>query len=74
MPADGGSQRSSIEALRARLEQERLRAIMAVAGAGEADSESVARIGHLHLALLAVRDEIDAHAPKLGTGSEAPLP
>jgi hypothetical protein len=33
----------------------------------------VHRIAHLHLALAATSAEIDAHLPKLGSGSEEPL-
>jgi hypothetical protein len=80
--AHAGAGPSSIEALRDRLQEARLQAIMQAAGAlgtgaqgeGDISAEAASRIGHLHLALLAVRDEIDTHAPKLGAGSEAPLP
>jgi hypothetical protein len=71
------SSTTSIHALRDHLEAERLNAItQAAASAGDSGAiahETVARIGHLHLALLAVRDEIEAHTPKLGAGSEQPL-
>jgi hypothetical protein len=75
MASEGGN--SPIENLREHLKAARLEAItQAAAASGGVDSlstEAITRIGHLHLALLAVRDEIDVHAPKLGAGSEAPL-
>ena len=72
---DNGSN-ASIYALRDKLEAARLEAVtQAAAGSGGAavSTEAASRIGHLHLALLAVRDEIEAHTPKLGAGSEQPL-
>ncbi len=72
---DNGSN-ASIYALRDQLEAARLEAITqaaAVSSGGEVSTDTAARIGHLHLALLAVRDEIEAHTPKLGAGSEQPL-
>jgi hypothetical protein len=67
---------ASIHALRDQLEAARLQAITqaaAMSGGTEVSTEAASRIGHLHLALLAVRDEIEAHTPKLGAGSEQPL-
>jgi hypothetical protein len=40
---------------------------------GVVPPEEVHRIAHLHLALAAISAEIDAHLPKLGSGSEEPL-
>jgi hypothetical protein len=67
-----------IHALRDYLETARLLAIGQAAktasGPGDIPDDLIARIGHLHLALRAVREEIKAHTPRLGSGSEAPLP
>jgi hypothetical protein len=75
--ADEAPAVSPIHALRDHLEAARLEAITQAADSvGRPDSVSVeaaSRIGHLHMALLAVRDEIEAHTPKLGAGSEQPL-
>jgi hypothetical protein len=73
---DEGAGNASIYALRDQLEAARLEAITeaaAASGGATVSTEAASRIGHLHLALLAVRDEIEAHTPKLGAGSEQPL-
>jgi len=66
-----------IRALRDYLETARLLAISQAAkdasGPGDIPDDVIARVGHLHLALSAVREEIEAHTPRLGSGSEAPL-
>ncbi len=65
-----------LQGLRASLEAARRQAIL---GAAEADSrldldaaDQYARIAHLQMALMAVREEIEAHLPKVGFGSETP--
>ncbi|MEJ0048309.1 MAG: hypothetical protein WDN04_20920 [Rhodospirillales bacterium] len=45
----------------------------ALAQSGTVSSEALHRIAHLRQALLATSAEIDAHMPKLGSGSEEPL-
>jgi len=67
---------TSLQALRDHFEAARLEAITraaALSPTSGAAAEMAARIGELHLALLAVREEIEAHTPKLGAGSEQPL-
>jgi hypothetical protein len=66
-----------IHTLRDSLEAARLQAIEELAssldGAETVSTEGLRRLAVLHMALLAVRDEIAAHAPKLGSGAEEPL-
>ncbi len=61
--------------LQARLEAARLRAVEALATtAGEPRRPSARdRLAHLQMALMAVREEIEAHEVKIGGGSEEPL-
>jgi hypothetical protein len=63
-----------IHALRARLEAARLQEVEALAAAeGEPNAEGLKTIAHLQAALTAVREEIRAHAVKIGGGSEEAL-
>ena len=60
--------------LQARLEAARLRAVEALAAtAGEPSAQALESIAHLQMALMAVREEIEAHEVKIGGGSEEPL-
>lgn len=62
-----------VRSLRERLEEERLKAVEALAShsADPLPADLQRRVGELHLALSAVADEIDRHAVKLGYGGEA---
>ena len=71
------SQSAPVHALRDYLQVAQSQAILEAAQnfaqTGLIPPEDVHRIAHLHLALAATSAEIDAHLPKLGSGSEEPL-
>jgi hypothetical protein len=71
------SQSAPVHALRDYLQVAQSQAILdaaqSFAQTGLIPPEDVHRIAHLHLALGATSAEIDAHMPKLGSGSEEPL-
>lgn len=56
-----------------RLQAARLKAVEMLAAAGEPSAEALRAIAHLQIALMAVREEIEAHAVKIGGGGEEPL-
>jgi hypothetical protein len=63
-----------IHSLAANLESERLKEIQALAAKGGAPSaDALQRLAFLQAALVAVREEIDAHSVSIGGGSEVPL-
>ena len=63
-----------VHRLRATLEAARLKAVEALAAAGgEPSAAALELVAHLQMALMAVREEIDAHDVKVGGGSETPL-
>jgi hypothetical protein len=63
-----------IHSLAANLESERLREIETLAAKGGTPSaDALQRLAFLQAALVAVREEIDAHSVGLGGGSGAPL-
>lgn len=66
-----------IHALRDVLETARLQAIQELASAdgvtAAVSTEDLRRIAFIQLALVAVREELAAHEPKVGGGSEQPL-
>jgi hypothetical protein len=71
------SQSAPVHALRDYLQLAQSQAIADAAQnfaqTGVMPPEEVHRLAHLHLALAATEAEIDAHMPKLGSGSEEPL-
>lgn len=66
-----------IHALRDNLEAARLQAIQELASTGglgsSASTEALRQVAFIQIALTAVREEIAAHEPRLGGGSEEPL-
>ncbi len=66
-----------IHALRDNLEAARLQAIQELASADGAtpavSTEALRRVAFIQIALAAVREELAAHEPKVGGGSEQPL-
>jgi hypothetical protein len=66
-----------IHTLRSYLETARLQAVenaaSSYAQSGAVAPQALHELAHLHMALQAVREEIDAHLPRLGSGSERPL-
>lgn len=66
-----------VHALADILETARSRAIQELASADAVASalsiEALQRVASLHIALVAVRDELAAHEPKVGGGSERSL-
>jgi hypothetical protein len=66
-----------IHALKDTLEAARLQAIQELASADEVTSvvstEILRRVAFVQIALIAVREELAAHEPQLGGGSEQPL-
>jgi hypothetical protein len=68
------SEKLPIHSLAANLESERLKEIQALAAKGGTPSaDALQRLASLQAALVAVREEIDAHAMNIGGGSEEPL-
>jgi hypothetical protein len=69
--------RTPIHALRDTLETERLQAIQELASTDgttpSVATEALRRVALLQLALVAVREEIEAHEVKVGGGGEQPL-
>jgi hypothetical protein len=68
---------SPVHALRDHLKAERLRIITEAArafgGSGAVDAAGLGALAHVQIALEAVQQEIQAHAPRLGAGSEQPM-
>jgi hypothetical protein len=65
-----------IHALRDVLETARLQAIQELAADGvtpAVSTEALQRVAFIQLTLVAVREELAAHEPKVGGGSEQPL-
>ena len=63
-----------VHALRTRLEDERLDAVLKLAATGVVpNSSALSELAHIQLALTAVREEVAAHSVKLGWGSEEAL-
>ena len=63
-----------IHSLAANLESERLKEIQALAAKGGTPSaDALQRLALLQAALVAVREEIDAHSASLGGGSQESL-
>jgi hypothetical protein len=66
-----------VHALADILEAARSQAIQELASADTVDlvlsTEALQRVAYLHIALVAVRDELAAHEPKVGGGSERGL-
>jgi hypothetical protein len=66
-----------IHALRNTLEAARLQAIKELASTdgltSAASTEALRRVAFIQIALTAVREELEAHEPQLGGGSEEPL-
>lgn len=64
-----------VRSLRERLEEERLKAVEALAShsADPLPADLQRRVGELHLALSAVTDEINRHAVEVGYGGEETL-
>jgi hypothetical protein len=65
-----------IHALRDVLETARLQAIQELAADGVTPAvspEALRRVAFIQIALVAVREELAAHEPKVGGGSEQPL-
>ena len=65
-----------IHALKNVLETARLNAVQELAAGGATpavSTEALRRVAFIQLALVAVREEIAAHEPKVGGGSEQPL-
>jgi hypothetical protein len=66
-----------VHALRDYLKAERLRIITDAARvfgeSGVVDGGSLGALAHVQIALQAVQEEIQAHSPRLGAGSEQPL-
>jgi len=68
------SEKLPIHSLVANLESERLKEIQALAAKGGTPSaDALQRLASLQAALVAVREEIDAHSIHIGGGSEEPL-
>jgi hypothetical protein len=69
--------RMPIHALRDNLEAARLQEVQKLASAGGAtpliSDEALQRVAFLQIALVAVREELAAHAVKVGGGGEQPL-
>ena len=64
-----------IHSLAANLESERLKEIQALAAKGGTPSaDALQKLAFLQAALVAVREEIDAHSVRIGGGSGEPLP
>jgi len=76
-PGAAMSQSAPVNALRDYLQGAQSQAIADAAQnfgqSGVLPPEALHHIAHLHLALAAISAEIDAHLPKLGSGSEEPL-
>jgi hypothetical protein len=66
-----------IHALRDTLEAARLKAIQELASGdgmtSAVSTEALRRVAFVQIALIAVREELAAHEPQLGGGSEQPL-
>ena len=66
-----------VHLLKARLEKARLEAIEALAkhadSAAGLPDDLLRRVTDLQIALMAVRDEIERHQPRVGSGGERPL-
>ena len=66
-----------VHALRDYLKAERLRIIAQAArmlgDSGAVAADSLGALAHVQIALHAVQEEIQAHSPRLGAGSEEPL-
>ena len=65
-----------VHALRDVLETARLNAIQELAAGGvtpTVSTEALRRVAFIQMALVAVREELAAHEPKVGGGSEQPL-
>jgi hypothetical protein len=68
------TQSMPVHQLRSELEAARLRAVEALAARGGAlDPEMLREVATLQAALTAVREEIEAHAGRMGWGPEEPL-
>jgi len=68
------SEKLPIHSLAANLESERLKEIQTLAAKGGTPSaDALQRLAFLQAALVAVREEIDAHSVSIGGGSEEPL-
>ncbi|MGB6560340.1 MAG: hypothetical protein WBE96_23470 [Pseudolabrys sp.] len=64
---------SSVHALLAKLEAERLKLVEKLAVDGTLSNEAVRELANLQAALTAVREKIEEHGPKLGWGGETGL-
>jgi hypothetical protein len=63
-----------VHQLRSELEAARLRAVEALAArGGEFDPEMLREVATIQAALTAVREEMEAHAGRMGWGPEEPL-
>ena len=62
-----------VHALLANLEAERLNLVKKLAADGTLSHEAIRELANLQAALVAVREEIERHGPKLGWGGEAEL-
>jgi hypothetical protein len=65
-----------VHLLKARLEKARLEAIAALvkyADSPELPDDLLRRVIDLQIALMAVRDEIERHEPRVGSGGEQPM-
>jgi hypothetical protein len=65
-----------LHALRDILEAARMQAIQELAADGvtpAVSTEALRRVAFIQIALVAVREELAAHEPKVGGGSEQPL-
>ena len=65
-----------VHALKNVLETARLNAVQELAAGGTTpavSTEALRRVAFIQLALVAVREEIAAHEPKVGGGGERPL-
>jgi hypothetical protein len=62
-----------VHALLAKLEAERLKLVKKLAAGDTLSNEGVRELATLQAALTAVREEIEAHGPKVGWGDETGL-
>jgi hypothetical protein len=62
-----------VHALLAKLEAERLKLVKKLAADSTLSNEGVRELANLQAALTAVREEIEAHGPKVGWGDETGL-
>ena len=62
-----------VHALQAKLEDRRLKLVEELAAAAEPSTDRLSALAALQAALMAVREEIEAHGPRLGWGDRGEL-